>query len=157
MAHMVHASAVSISGEGVLLLGPSGAGKSDLALRLIDRGAVLVSDDIVYLEQSGNAVAIKAAANIAGKIEVRGIGICELPYVHSAPLRMAIDLEGTPERVPPENQWITIGDFSVPLCQLHPFEQSSALKVELAVRSCVDAAVGPKLLTAAGQIEGPEN
>jgi serine kinase of HPr protein (carbohydrate metabolism regulator) len=29
----------------VLILGPSGSGKSDLALRLIERGARLVSDD----------------------------------------------------------------------------------------------------------------
>lgn len=34
--HLRHATCVSLSGAGVLILGPSGSGKSDLALRLID-------------------------------------------------------------------------------------------------------------------------
>ena len=42
---LVHATAVAIEGEAVLLRGASGAGKSDLALRLIDGGARLVADD----------------------------------------------------------------------------------------------------------------
>ena len=35
-----------IDDNGVLILGDSGSGKSDLALRLIDSGATLISDDI---------------------------------------------------------------------------------------------------------------
>ena len=42
----VHATAVAIAGSGVLIRGASGSGKSDLALRLIDRGAILISDDL---------------------------------------------------------------------------------------------------------------
>jgi serine kinase of HPr protein (carbohydrate metabolism regulator) len=44
---MVHGTAISIGGHGVLIMGESGSGKSDLALRLIDRGAILISDDVV--------------------------------------------------------------------------------------------------------------
>ena len=47
---LLHATAIAINGAGVLLLGPSGSGKSDLALRLIDRGAVLISDDGVLVD-----------------------------------------------------------------------------------------------------------
>jgi serine kinase of HPr protein (carbohydrate metabolism regulator) len=50
MSDMVHGSAVAIDGNGLLLLGPSGSGKSDLALRLIDRGAKLICDDILLIE-----------------------------------------------------------------------------------------------------------
>jgi serine kinase of HPr protein (carbohydrate metabolism regulator) len=42
----LHATAVALGEAGVLLLGPPGSGKSDLALRLIDRGAILIADDL---------------------------------------------------------------------------------------------------------------
>ena len=48
---ILHATCVAIGGRGLLLLGPSGSGKSDLALRLIDRGAMLVSDDGVAIRR----------------------------------------------------------------------------------------------------------
>ena len=41
----LHASTVALDGRAVLISGPSGSGKSDLALRLLDRGFTLVSDD----------------------------------------------------------------------------------------------------------------
>jgi serine kinase of HPr protein (carbohydrate metabolism regulator) len=44
-AETLHASTVASDGRAVLITGPSGSGKSDLALRLIDRGFALVSDD----------------------------------------------------------------------------------------------------------------
>jgi serine kinase of HPr protein (carbohydrate metabolism regulator) len=44
-SEMLHATSVAIDGHVVLIQGVSGIGKSDLALRLIDRGAVLISDD----------------------------------------------------------------------------------------------------------------
>jgi len=55
---LVHATSVALDdarlGEwAILLRGPSGAGKSDLALRLIDRGAVLVSDDQTLVWAAG--------------------------------------------------------------------------------------------------------
>ena len=46
---VLHASSVMIEGRVLLLAGQSGRGKSDLALRLIDRGAQLVSDDYTEL------------------------------------------------------------------------------------------------------------
>ena len=42
----VHSTSVVIEDSGVLIIGKSGSGKSDLALRLIDSGAMLISDDI---------------------------------------------------------------------------------------------------------------
>ena len=44
-AETLHATTVAIDGRAVLISGPSGSGKSDLALRLLDRGFTLVSDD----------------------------------------------------------------------------------------------------------------
>ena len=64
---------------GVLLRGPSGAGKSDLALRLIDRGWCLVADDQTELKRVENALIATAPATIAGRMEVRGLGLVTMP------------------------------------------------------------------------------
>ena len=69
---LLHATAVSINGYGVLLLGPSAAGKSDLALRLIDRGAMLISDDAVPVVIGASGPELHSARNIEGRLEVRG-------------------------------------------------------------------------------------
>ena len=74
-SEMLHASTVAIQGRAVLIEGLSGSGKSDLALRLIDRGAALVSDDYTLVKHRGDGLVACAAPNIAGKIEVRGLGI----------------------------------------------------------------------------------
>ncbi|WP_040850329.1 HPr kinase/phosphorylase, partial [Nitrospirillum viridazoti] len=73
----VHATCVSVGGAGVLLRGASGSGKSDLALRLVDAGALLVADDQVALAADPTATLLTATApeRLAGLIEVRGLGI----------------------------------------------------------------------------------
>ena len=143
MTAMVHGSAVAIQGNGVLLLGPSGSGKSDLALRLIDRGANLICDDVVNIESSNSLPLLTCAPNIAGKIEVRGIGICPIDFVHSAPLRLIVQLAQDVDRMPPEHQRITLAGYSVPMFRLPPFHPSSAIKVEWALRSVIDAGLHP--------------
>ena len=96
----VHGTCVAIDGRGVLLLGASGSGKSDLALRLIDRGAVLVSDDQTELSTAHDLLFASAPATIAGLIEVRGIGIVTLPFVAQAPVALAVRLGEPVERMP---------------------------------------------------------
>ena len=96
----VHASTVAIGGRAVMLFGPSGAGKSDLALRLIDEGAALVSDDYTELTVDGANLLARAPASIRGRMEVRGIGIVPVEAVDDVPVRLAVEL-GTPaERMP---------------------------------------------------------
>lgn len=95
---IVHASAVSLGGRGVLILGRSGAGKSGLALRLIALGAQLVSDDRVMLEPHGaDGLAARAPATIRGLIEARGVGILRLEPVEPVPLVVGVDLDTAPE------------------------------------------------------------
>ena len=75
MDQQVHGTCIAIDGAGVLLRGPSGCGKSDLALRLIDGGAVLVADDRVSLEARAGDLVASAPDALAGLLEVRGVGI----------------------------------------------------------------------------------
>lgn len=129
---LVHASCVAIRGRAVLLAGPPGAGKSDLALRLIDRGATLVSDDYTELRHSGGRLLARAPETIAGKIEMRGIGLVEMPAAADLPVCLYADLERTPERLP-EAETIRLADEDVPLVALAPLEPSAPLKLEYAL------------------------
>jgi HPr kinase/phosphorylase len=150
-AKLLHATA-AIDGCGVLLLGPSGSGKSDLALRLIDRGAKLVSDDAVPVDTKDGLPILTVADNIEGKLEVRGVGICTVAHTPTAPLRLVAQLAQLAqdvERFPQGNLRMTINDFSVPLAQIAPFEASAVIKLEYALRSVVDADIWPVALEGA--------
>lgn len=135
----IHATAVAINGQGVLLCGRSGAGKSDLALRLIDRGAALVSDDYTVVEQAGAAVRASAPAAIAGKIEVRGLGIVAVPHTRWAPVALAIAL-GEPVDRMPRPETMMIAGVAIPLLRLSAFEASAPIKVETALRQLATGA-----------------
>src|SRR5688572_18237664 len=89
----LHASCVAIGGNAVLLHGRSGCGKSDLALRLIDRGAKLVSDDYTVLTRVNDRLLASPPPTIAGRIEVRGIGIVDLPHIADVEVRMLVALD----------------------------------------------------------------
>ena len=127
---LLHDSCVAIGSTGVLLRGPSGSGKSDLALRLIDDGAMLVADDQVHLESvSGELIASPHNA-LAGKIEIRGCGIIDLPYRKTVVIGLVIDLAERND-IPrlPEVIRCNFSGHSLPLYRLHGFDISSAIKI----------------------------
>jgi len=130
----LHATSVAIGGRAVLLHGPSGAGKSDLALRLIDRGAVLVSDDYTILTAEGGQLIATAPATIADKMEVRGIGVVDMPHADSVPVALIAHLGDVTERLPAEGASRRIGGIDIPLVRIAPLEASAPIKVELALR-----------------------
>ena len=117
----------------MLIEGESGAGKSDLALRLIDRGAMLVSDDYTLLTRSGDDLLAAPPATIAGRIEVRGLGIVPLPFVADVPVRLLVRLTSQVERMP-EAETRSIDGITVPATAVDPHAPSAAIKVELALQ-----------------------
>ena len=126
---LIHATCVAIDGAGVLLRGPSGAGKSDLALRLIDRGAVLVGDDYLHATARGDTLWVAVPDRIAGSIEVRGVGIVAMPHRPEAQVALVVDL-GEEDRLP-EPAEVIIAGIALPIVRLNPFPASAAIKVEL--------------------------
>ena len=99
---ILHASVVSVSGRGLLILGVSGAGKSGLALRMMALGAELVADDRVALLRVGDALRAAPPEALAGMIEARGIGVLSVPHLADAPLALAVDLDATAEARMPQ-------------------------------------------------------
>lgn len=135
MSICIHGTCIEIDGHGVLLVGPPGSGKSDLALRLIDDGALLVADDQTQLVRRDGGLYASTPTTLAGLMEVRGLGILRFPYRQSTPLRLIIDVATHPERMPETKQHALLG-VELPWFAVVPFEASAATKVRLAVR-CV--------------------
>ncbi|MFQ5533519.1 MAG: HPr kinase/phosphorylase [Sphingomonadales bacterium] len=134
-----HATCIDLDGAGILLRGPSGSGKSDLALRLIDGGARLLSDDYVSLSARDGLLHATPPESIAGIMEVRGIGLISLPNASSCTVSLVVDLVDR-EQVPrlPEPEQIEIDGIMVSRIVLDPFEISAAAKIRLAVEATQD-------------------
>lgn len=130
----VHASSVALDGRAVLIGGRSGRGKSDLALRLIDRGARLVSDDYTYVRRVEGRLIAGAPANILGKIEVRGVGVIETEAASDVPVALFIDLDREPARLPTGAEPRLIAGVAVPTIGLSGLEASAPIKVEAALK-----------------------
>lgn len=130
----LHASCVAIGEHAVLIEGRSGAGKSDLALRLIDRGAALISDDYTVLMRSARKLLATPPATIAGKIEVRGLGIVDMPYRDRVAVSLLVELVDEVERMPPEPQTRRIAGIDVPVVAMNGHDASGPIKVELALK-----------------------
>ncbi|WP_322514901.1 HPr kinase/phosphatase C-terminal domain-containing protein [Rhodopseudomonas palustris] len=98
-APSVHASAVRIGDRAVLIRGPSGSGKSRLAFGLIVAGRArqippveLIGDDRVILQRRDGRLWVRPAPEIAGMIEVRGLGLRRVPAAPEAMVGLLVDL-----------------------------------------------------------------
>lgn len=128
-----HASSVAIDGRAVLITGPSGSGKSDLALRLLDRGFNLVSDDQTIVRRERERLLASAPPQIAGKLEVRGIGIVDVEIVENVPVALIVELMSDMERLPDDGRERTILGLQVPVVTIDAMTASAPSKVALAL------------------------
>jgi len=130
--HSLHATCVAIQNKAVLISGKPGSGKSSLALHLIDRGAVLISDDQTFLvEEKGHLIA-KAPSTFKGILEVRGVGLCSFPYEERAPFGLWVEIceEKVLERLPMP-AFVEYYGIKLPLLKLLKDDPLAAIKVEL--------------------------
>ena len=129
----LHASTVAVDGRAVLIMGPSGSGKSDLALRLIDRGFVLVSDDQTIVKKAGDRLIASAPRTIAGKLEIRGVGIVEMDTAGDVPVALVVELTSDIQRLPDDSRERPILGLTVPLISVDAMTASAPSKVALAL------------------------
>jgi serine kinase of HPr protein (carbohydrate metabolism regulator) len=132
-AETVHASTVAIDGRAVVISGPSGSGKSDLALRLLDRGFTLVSDDRTIVKREGDRLLASVPPNIAGKLEIRGIGIVDVETVNDVPIALLVELTSDIQRLPDDNRERPILGVGLPLIGIDALAASAPSKVALAL------------------------
>ena len=133
-AETLHASTVAIDGRAVLLTGPSGSGKSDLTLRLLDRGFTLVSDDQTIVRKDGDRLVASAPPNIAGKLEIRGIGIVDMDRVDNMPVALIVELTSSDiQRLPDDSRERPILGVRLPLVTIDALTASAPSKVALAL------------------------
>jgi serine kinase of HPr protein (carbohydrate metabolism regulator) len=129
----VHASTVALEGRAVLISGPSGSGKSDLALRLLDRGFTLVSDDQTIVRRDGDRLIASSPPTIRGKLEIRGIGIVEMESVDDVPIGLYVELTSEITRLPDDRRERPVLGVRLPLVSVDALTASAASKVSLAL------------------------
>jgi serine kinase of HPr protein (carbohydrate metabolism regulator) len=132
-AETVHASTVANNGRAVMITGPSGSGKSDLSLRLLDRGFVLVSDDQTIVKKDGDRILASAPPTIAGKLEIRGIGIVEMERAENVPVALVVELTSDIQRLPDDSRERPILGVKIPLITIDAMTASAPSKVALAL------------------------
>jgi serine kinase of HPr protein (carbohydrate metabolism regulator) len=99
MAPTVHASVVLVGPRAILIRGPAGAGKSHLVLQALTAAetglfafARLVADDRVDLAAAHGRLIARPVPELAGLLEVRGLGIRRLAYEPMAVVAFVCDL-----------------------------------------------------------------
>ena len=126
------ASCVAINGRALMIEGPPGSGKSRLILALIDRGAVLVGDDGVSLEERGGRLYASPAPATTGLLEVRNLGLLTYPTLSNVRVALVIRLDPEAPRFIDAAQQVDLHRAILPLVQLWP--DPDAIKAELALK-----------------------
>jgi HPr kinase/phosphorylase len=148
----VHASAVLVNDRAVLIRGPSGAGKSRLAFDLILAGrsgqippAILVGDDRVHLETVAGQLVVRPARELAGLIEIRGLGIRRCDFAKEAIVGLVVDLSAADaERLPPpESLLIRLNGVEIP--RIPVSETFSPLPLVVATLTTIEGSVSSHL------------
>jgi HPr kinase/phosphorylase len=131
--HAIHANGVVIGDSGILIRGPSGSGKSTLSYRLITLAhqnghfARLIGDDRIILHANGGRLIATGHPLIAGKIEIRGIGIRDTDHENRAVIRLLVDCEPVLDKRYPDHLDMSDTVLGISIRRMRVTSQSAEL------------------------------
>lgn len=142
-----HCTCVTIGGAGVMIEGPAGAGKTSLALGLIEaaraRGldAALVADDQALIRAQDGRLVARVPKPIAGKVELRGFGICEVDHREETIIRVVAEI-AEPETIErmPEPRTCERAGVTVDLVRVPARHEALGVRIVLAHFGWLDGA-----------------
>ena len=102
----IHANSILFHNMVFLIKGHSGSGKSDLCLRMVEAGGTLISDDRTLIYTDHTDIYTAPHKNIAGQMEVRGIGIIQVPFINCAQCHTILELSAEYPRYPLEKSCV---------------------------------------------------
>ena len=136
----IHATAVLVGTKAVLIRGEPGSGKSSLALGLIQSSGRelpfvrLIGDDRVYLENRAGRLLGRPPQDLAGLLEIRGIGVVRVPYEPAGVVGLVVDLGEPADRMPAaESRKAALEGVSVPRLAVPPGVDPLPLAIEAAL------------------------
>lgn len=134
-----HGNVLAIGHCGILIEGSSGSGKSSLAMGLIERAercglnAAFVADDRFLLTSNEGKLIANVPDTIAGKIEVRGYGIVDLPHQHSCEISVVVRIKADEDiKRMPEKSSVLIQNISLPLVEVPARHEEAAARIVFA-------------------------
>jgi serine kinase of HPr protein (carbohydrate metabolism regulator) len=129
MTLMHQATCIAINGRALMIEGTPGSGKSRL---LIDRGAVLVGDDGVSLEERSGRLYASPAPATAGLLELRNLGLLTFPTLSNVRVALVIRLDPEAPRFIDIAEQIDLHRVILPMVRIWP--DPDAIKAELALK-----------------------
>ncbi|MEP4197965.1 MAG: serine kinase [Aliishimia sp.] len=119
LPRQIHATAVSISDKGLLLIGLSGSGKSSLALQMMALGAGLIGDDMIEVTEVSGKLMLSSPvpADAEFGIEARGVGLLAATRAKPAELSAIVDLTYSETVRLPQLRYAKILNVEVPCFQ----------------------------------------
>lgn len=135
VAHSIHASAVLVGAHALLIRGEAGSGKSSLVFALVETQAArftfarLVADDRALVEAAHGRLLVRPVPELAGLLEIRGLGIRRVPYEPVAVVSHVVDLAvANAARLPDEaERKATICGIILPRLVVAPTADSVAI------------------------------
>lgn len=133
----IHAGCVLVGPLGFLVRGASGSGKSSLCDTLVESArskghyAAHVADDRTYLTRRETVLVARPAPSLAGKLEIRGLGIRNVAHEPEAAVRLIVDLVPARdvERLPPQPlRSLSVEDVELPVLVVVQNEPREALR-----------------------------
>lgn len=129
----IQAACVAVNGRAVLIETRSDEARTDLALRMIDRNAVLVADDCAVCVRQDGVLLASAPAASRGRMRVQGLGVVELSYAERVPVDLLVVILDSPPLFPEDQRKRRIAGIDVPVLALSALDLAAPIKAELAV------------------------